>query len=266
MRSRNSVLWSIIAALLLCVSTHAPAQDKPAAHDKPADPPPPVEQYKGRHVAQTMHWLGAEWLIRQTREREERASVMLRQLGVKPGMTVCDMGCGNGFHALKLARMVGPEGKVIGVDIQQEMLDMLHRRAEHAEIKNIQTIRGELHDPRLAPASCDLILMVDVYHEFSHPEHMLKAMREALKPTGRIALVEFRLEDPDVPIKLLHKMSKAQIMKEYEPNGLKLVAQYDALPWQHLMFFERDDSPTEAVQMKAWEKAGESSKSEDASK
>ena len=149
------------------------------------------------------------------------------------------MGCGNGFYSVQLAKLVGESGKVLGVDIQPEMLKMLEERAAGAEVTNIEGILGSLIDPKLPAGQVDLILCVDVYHEFSHPEHMLAAMRKALTPTGRLVLVEFRAEDPKVPIKPLHKMSKAQILKELSPNGFKLVAEFDKLPWQHMMFFER---------------------------
>ena len=205
--------------------------------------PVPRTAYKGRRIAQTMHYTGAEWLIRNTREREERCSLMLTHFGAKPGMTVCDMGCGNGFYAIKIAQMVGPGGKVLGVDIQPEMLELLKQRATEVGVTNVQPILGTMIDPRLPAGEVDLILCVDVYHEFSYPERMLAAMRRALKPDGLLVLVEYRTEDPKVPIKPLHKMSKAQIMKELPPNGFKLAKQFDRLPWQHMMFFARDDAP-----------------------
>ncbi len=204
--------------------------------------PPPLQVYKGRRIAQTMHYLGAEWLIRNEREREERCSLMLASLGLKPGMTVCDMGCGNGFYSLKMAKIVGDEGQVLGVDIQPEMLKFLRDRMHAEQVDNITPILGSLHNPRLPTGQIDLVLLVDVYHEFSHPEHMLRAMRKSLKPDGVIVLLEYREEDPDVPIKPLHKMSKAQIMKELPANGFKLVKEYDKLPWQHMMFFGIDET------------------------
>jgi ubiquinone/menaquinone biosynthesis C-methylase UbiE len=151
-------------------------------------------------------------------------------------MTVCDMGCGDGYYTVELARRVGLEGKVLAVDIQPEMLQELSRRCERLDIKNVDMVLGLPHDPKLPDGKVDLILMVDVYHEFSNPVEMLDAMRRSLKPGGRIALVEFRGEDPTVPIKPEHKMTKKQILKEYKANGFKLVSQYDKLPWQHLMF------------------------------
>lgn len=210
--------------------------------DAPPSDPPPLQVYEGRMIAQTMHYLGAEWLIRDSREREERCSLLLVNLGIKPGMTVCDMGCGNGFYALQIAKMVGRQGKVLGVDIQPEMLQMLKARAAEQKVKNVVPILGTLHDPKLPVGEIDLILCVDVYHEFSHPVHMLAAMRKSLAPGGLVALVEYRAEDPNVPIKPEHKMSKAQILKEWEKNGFKLHKEFDGLPWQHLMFFARDEA------------------------
>lgn len=202
--------------------------------------PPGRTEYLGRTIAQTMHWQGAEWLTRESREREERCSLLLTNLGLKPGMTVCDMGCGNGYYALKIAKLLGERGKVYAVDIQPEMLEFVKQRAKDQGVENVLPIQGKLHDPMLPPDSQDLILLVDVYHEFSHPEEMLAGMRKALKEDGVIALAEYRLEDPDVPIKLLHKMNKPQIVKEFSANGLYLVREFDRLPWQHLMFFGKD--------------------------
>jgi ubiquinone/menaquinone biosynthesis C-methylase UbiE len=204
--------------------------------------PPPRSQYLGRRIAQTMNHTGAEWLVRSVREREERCSLMLANLQVRPGMTICDMGCGNGFYSLKLARMVGQQGRILAVDIQPEMLTYLRQRFEAEAIENITPILGSLHDPRLPPNTVDLILLVDVYHEFSHPERMLQAMRQSLKPDGVVVLVEYREEDPEVPIKPLHKMSKRQIMKEMTANGFALKSQFDRLPWQHMMFFQKADA------------------------
>lgn len=222
----------------------APAETKPAAPAASEVPPPP-KTYRGREIAVTMHYLGASWLTRESREREEDCTTMLAALGVKPGQTVCDLGCGNGFYTLKLAKMVEPGGSVIAVDIQPEMLHLLKQRSKEARLSNVRPVLGTVVDPRLDPNSVDLVLLVDVYHEFSHPEQMLRAIRKSLKPMGRLALVEFRGEDPQVPIKPLHKMTKQQILKELPANGLRLVEQFDKLPWQHLMFFERAEIPAE---------------------
>lgn len=220
-------------------------EPEPAAQSEtaPKKIPRGKTRYKGREIAQTMHYTGAPWLMRESRQREEDCEQLLQALDVKPGQVVCDMGCGSGFYTLPLARLVGPKGRVLAVDIQPEMLHLLSERAKAEAIENIELLEGTPIDPKLPDEGVDLILLVDVYHEFSHPEQMLSAMRKSLKPGGRVALVEFRLEDPNVPIKLLHKMSKKQILKELPPNGYRLVEQYDKLPWQHLMFFARQENP-----------------------
>ena len=201
--------------------------------------PPPLKSYKGRTIAQTMSFHGAPWLIRDTRDAEESPKALLKALNIRKGQTVADIGCGNGFYTLQMAEHVGKRGRVLAVDIQQEMLDMLEERARRADVKNIERILGGPADPKLPSGEVSLILLVDVYHEFSYPEQILAAMRESLKPDGVIALAEYRLEDPAVPIKILHKMSKKQVLNEYLPNGFQLVREYDNLPWQHLMFFGR---------------------------
>jgi ubiquinone/menaquinone biosynthesis C-methylase UbiE len=232
--------------LILLVAITANAIDvKRCQGEESAEIPPALTEYKGREIAQTMHYLGAPWLTRDSRDREEDCKTLLAALKVQPGQTVCDLGCGNGFYTLKLARLVGNRGKVIAVDIQREMLELLKEEAEAEKVTNIEPVLGTVVDPKLPTGSVDLVLLVDVYHEFSHPEQMLAAIRKSLKPTGRVALGEFRAEDPAVPIKPLHKMSKEQIMKEFPPNGFRLVEEFDKLPWQHLMFFERDDAPRE---------------------
>jgi ubiquinone/menaquinone biosynthesis C-methylase UbiE len=226
-----------------------PSADAQAAADRAAttaDPlPEPLQFYKDREIAPYMTFHGADWLMRKERQSEEDCNRLVKALKIKPGQTVCDMGCGNGFYTMRMARLVGERGRVLAVDIQPEMLSLLDKQLKGKKIKNVEPILSTPIDPNLPEGKVDLILIVDVYHEFSYPEHMLQAMRKSLAPGGRIALAEFRLEDPAVPIKLLHKMSKEQILKEYEPNGFKLVEQFDELPWQHLMFFERDETADE---------------------
>ncbi len=199
--------------------------------------PPAAPFHMGREIAQTMHYTGAPWLVRESRQREEDCRMMLDALGVKPGQTVCDMGAGNGFYTLELARMVGPEGLVYAVDIQPEMLRMLSRRAAQEGLGNIRLVLGSPIDPRLPVREIDLVLCVDVYHEFSHPEAMLTRIRDSLSEDGKLVLVEFRGEDPAVPIKPLHKMTKAQVRAELEPAGFRVASEFDRLPWQHLLFF-----------------------------
>jgi ubiquinone/menaquinone biosynthesis C-methylase UbiE len=192
----------------------------------------------GREIAQTMHYSGAEWLVRESRDREEDCKTLLEVLHLKPGQTVADIGCGNGFYTLPIARIIGPKGKVFALEIQSEMLEMLAARADIAGVTNTVPILGTVADPKLPENSVDLALLVDVYHEFSNPEEMLQGIRRSLKPGGRMVQVEFRAEDPHVPIKPEHKMSKEQVLKEVTANGFKLVDQFDGLPWQHVFFFE----------------------------
>ena len=199
--------------------------------------PPAPPFHMGREIAQTMHYTGAPWLVRESRQREEDCRMMLDALGVKPGQTVCDMGAGNGFYTLELARMVGPDGLVYAVDIQPEMLRMLSRRAAQEGLGNIRLVLGSPIDPRLPVGEIDLVLCVDVYHEFSRPEAMLARIRDSLSEDGKLVLVEFRGEDPAVPIKPLHKMTKAQVRAELEPAGFRVASEFDRLPWQHLLFF-----------------------------
>ena len=200
---------------------------------------PSPEEYLGRKIATTMHWSGAAWLIRDSREREEASSLMIEQLKVQPGQTVCDLGCGNGFHTLDLAQKVAPSGKTIAVDIQAEMLELLQERAKAKQIEGIETILGDLTNPNLPIGSIDLVLLVDVYHEFSHPVEMLNHIKASLAPEGRVVLVEFRAEDDSVPIKPDHKMSRDQILKEMRANGLVLDDSFEGLPWQHMLFFKK---------------------------
>ena len=207
-----------------------------AAVDQTVMIPPAQTHHMGREIAQTMHFTGAPWLVRESRQREEDCRTMLQALGVKPGQTVCDMGCGNGFYTLQLARLVGPRGCVYAVDIQPEMLQMLARNAAEARLANIRPVLGTPIDPRLPAGAIDMMLCVDVYHEFSHPEAMLGKIKESLAPDGLLVLVEFRGEDPAVPIKPLHKMTKAQVRAELEPAGFEMVREFDRLPWQHLLF------------------------------
>ncbi|HEX3997846.1 MAG TPA: class I SAM-dependent methyltransferase [Pirellulales bacterium] len=244
--------WSLAAcatALLVAVAIGSAPGAAWAQQAAQADQkiPPPLKFYKGREIAQTMHYLGAPWLTRESREREEDCKTMLKALNLKPGQVVCDMGCGNGFYTLRLAKIVGPTGKVLAVDIQPEMLHLLKERAKNAKLDNIELILGSTVDPKLPPAGVDMILCVDVYHEFSNPEEMLAAMRKSLKPGGKLVLAEFRAEDRNVPIKPLHKMSKEQVLKELPSNGFKLVEDFEKLPWQHLFFFVSDAKQPETI-------------------
>jgi ubiquinone/menaquinone biosynthesis C-methylase UbiE len=207
----------------------------------------------GRTIAPTMHFSGAGWLTRPTRDQEEEPLKLLNSLKIQPGQTICDFGCGNGFHSLQLAKRVGPTGVVHAVDIQPEMLEMLRERAGSRGLENIKPIVATAEESGLAPGTFDMVLMVDVYHELSNPPEILAAVHKSLKPDGRLVLVEFREEDENVPILPLHKMSQPQVVKELEANGFKLVGQFDRLPWQHVLQFSRDDSPLPKAKLRLWQ-------------
>ncbi len=228
---------ALIGLLALIKMTALQAQTDSATA---SEEPPAVTEYMGRTVAQTMHWTGASWLVRHKREQEEAGTTMRVKLELKPGMMVCDMGCGNGYHSMPMAKEVAPDGKVYGVEIQDPYFKMLEENVEKLGVTNFVPVHGLIYDPKLPENTLDLILMVDVYHEFSHPEQMLKAMRKALKPDGKLVFIEFRAEDSDVPIKPEHKMSKEQLTKELNANGYKLAKEFDGLPWQHMMWFGKN--------------------------
>jgi ubiquinone/menaquinone biosynthesis C-methylase UbiE len=195
----------------------------------------------GRELADVMGPAGIEWLERENREAEERLSILVKALPLKAGMQVADLGAGSGVITRMMAPKVLPGGTVYAVDIQQEMLDRLKAQNDKAGVKNIKTVLGAIKSPRLPPASIDLVLMVDVYHEFSHPFEMMKSTSEALKKGAWVALVEYRGEDPKVPIKANHKMTLAQIRKEFARKELNLefVRVDNSLPRQHLVFFKK---------------------------
>ena len=222
----NSKIF-LFLTFLGCFSISA---EEPINNKKP-------DVYLGRQIAYTMHSSAANWLTRTEREKEESSEEMIEALELKTGMVVGDVGCGNGYHSLKMAQLVGDAGKVHCVDIQSKMLELLNERAAKAGIKNCVTVLGKYTDPMLPKNSLDLILLVDAYHEFSDPENMLKKMRQSLKPEGVLVLLEFRKEDKSVPIKEDHKMTKAQVTKEMNANQFKLLRAYDKLPWQHMLFY-----------------------------
>jgi SAM-dependent methyltransferase len=242
---------SLFSIALLALLFTAPAAAVPPVVDLAVDHsvpiPPAATHHLGREIAQTMHYTGAPWLVRESRQREEDCRMLIEALDIRPGQVVCDMGCGNGFYTLELARRVGPRGLVYAVDVQPEMLHMLAERLAREGVRNVRPVLGTPIDPRLPKALVDLVLCVDVYHEFSHPEAMLARIRESLAADGQLVLAEFRGEDPAVPIKPLHKMTKAQVRAELEPAGYVLDRQFDRLPWQHLLFFKAADPGDQAA-------------------
>jgi cyclopropane fatty-acyl-phospholipid synthase-like methyltransferase len=189
----------------------------------------------GRVIAPVMGVGGAGWLERPEREAEEEPSRAIEALGLRGGMTVADIGAGSGYYTVRMARKVGPDGKVYATDIQVGMLSLLQRRAKQEQLQNIVPVLGAVDDPKLPPGSLDLALMVDVYHELSAPQAFVRRLREALKPEGRLVLIEFRKEDPRVPIREEHKMSVAQVRQELSADGYAIAEVIDILPWQHII-------------------------------
>ncbi len=193
-----------------------------------------------RRPAQVMSWLGADWLERSGRDEEQRPDEVIRTMGLEDGDVVADIGSGTGYFARRMARAVAPSGRVYAVDIQSEMLRLLRERVKEEGLTNVEPVLGRNDDPRLPPGRLDWILLVDVYHEFQQPRAMLAKMREALKPDGRIALLEYRLEGLSaVHIKQDHRMSPEQVLREWEPAGYRLVARHEFLPTQHFFVFEK---------------------------
>jgi tRNA A58 N-methylase Trm61 len=193
----------------------------------------------GRKIAGVMGVQGADWLNRPEREKEENPEGALDALGIQPGVVVADVGAGTGYMSLRLARRVGPAGKVYANDLQPEMLRRLGENAAKAGLANIETVQGEEADPKLPAGRMDLVLLVDVYHEFSKPREMIDKIREALKPDGRLVLLEYRKEDPKVPILPEHKMSVAEVKAELEPQGFVLSKVIETLPRQHILILTK---------------------------
>ena len=241
---RQTCTWLALLALALpaCARDTAPTAD-PAAPDavyttRPASPDGIGKVYLGREISFVMGHLGAGWLERPTREAEERTDLLLANLPVEPDDVVADLGAGTGYFSLPIAGRV-PAGRVLAVDIQQEMLDIVARRAKSAGLANVQPVLAAETDPGLPPGGVDLVLMVDAYHEFSHPREVMTGVMRGLKPGGRVVLIEYRAEDPAVPILELHKMSEAQARKEMAAVGLEWVESRDVLPQQHFLVFRK---------------------------
>ncbi len=210
----------------------------------------------GRPIADVMCWQGADWLFRETRIEEEQPEAMLDALKITPGATVADVGAGAGYHSVRLARRVGPSGTVLATDLQPEMIAMLKQNVQAAGLTNVKSLLCSSQNTMLPDGKVDLILMVDVYHECKNPEMTLQALRKALRPGGRLVLVEFRGEDPDVPIKPEHKMTLKQVRREVEPQGFGFVTSLEFLPWQHIIIFDKPADKAEKLPVKPVAAAG----------
>jgi ubiquinone/menaquinone biosynthesis C-methylase UbiE len=243
-RTTITVTLTWIAAYYSAGTTHA----TPA----PAPPPQPLYEtrtdhdpdgtgrfYLGREIAAVMSHHGIPWLERQERQNEERPDLLLPLLQLQPGHVVADVGSGSGYYARRLAQAVQPNGRVYAVDVQPEMLTALRQRMRQAGLTNYVPILASETDPRLPENTLDLALLVDVYHELSYPHEIIAALCHALKSGGRLALVEYRGEDPAVPIKPLHKMTEAQVRKEMAHHPLTWITNHPTLPWQHVLILQK---------------------------
>lgn len=253
--SRIALLLALTCAAVIAVwalkPQASPAAATPPAPAKPAPSPAPVSYtfapetpdgigkfFHGREISKVMGHPAIGWLERDEREQEEAPSKAIAAIDLKPADVIADIGAGSGYYSFRISPKV-PQGKVMAIDIQPEMLDFLRQRSAELKIGNVEPHLGKIDDLSLPAASLDAALMVDAYHEFSHPGEMLASLHKALKPGGRIFLLEFRGEDPRVPIKPLHKMTEAQARLELESAGFEFVSNLRPLPWQHFMIFRR---------------------------
>lgn len=239
------LLLPLIAAFSAARGDEKKAETPKYETRKDHDPDGIGKFYMGREIAQVMGHLAAGWLERPEREREEQPRKLMEALKLKNGDVVADVGCGSGYFTFPMAGKVGPKGKVLAVDIQPEMLDIIKKRSKAAKVTNVEPVLGEEKDPKLPEGEVDIILMVDVYHEFNYPFEMTEAMVKSLKPGGRLVFVEYRMEDPRVPIKLVHKMTEKQVVKEMKPHALKWVETVGTLPRQHIIIFEKKKAEPE---------------------
>jgi ubiquinone/menaquinone biosynthesis C-methylase UbiE len=221
---------AVVVLAMLTIAADLAAQQAPA---------PGVHPISGRRFAQVMGYQGADWLDREERVTEEEPDWALDAIKLEKGSTVADVGAGSGYMTVKMAKRVGPTGKVYANDIQPEMIALLRQRLAKERISNIEPVLGAVDDPKLPSGAIDLILMVDVYHEFQQPQVMLRRMRESLKPGGRLVLLEYRKEDPAIPIREDHKMSVATAKLEVEAEGFTLSKVDEVLPRQHILIFTK---------------------------
>jgi predicted methyltransferase len=231
---------SLLAALLL-VSSGIVFAAAPAPYETRAehDPDGIGKFYLGREIAHVMGPGGVPWLERRERDTEERPQLMIDALQIKPGQVIADLGAGSGYYSFRIAPLVGERGNVLAIDVEPRMLRIITERAKRAAVANVTTVLSTPSDPNLEPNSVDLLFMVDVYHELEFPFEMMTKVREALKPGGRVALIEYRAEDPAVMIKPVHKMSERQIVRELTAAGFRHQKTIRTLPLQHLVVFEK---------------------------
>ena len=248
--SRTRLLQRGLLCMLLLWLGVVPAAPAPRAGEKP---PPSSEEvyttgpasrdgigkfYMGREISFVMGHEGSYWLERDEREKEEKPEQVIDNMSLRPDSVVADIGAGTGYFSFRIARRL-PKGKVLAVDIQPEMLEQIEKKKSSSGVSNVEGVLGTISDPKLPPESIDFALMVDAYHEFSNPREMMTALTRALRPSGRVVLVEYRGEDDSVPIYPHHKMTEAQAVKEMAAVGLRFVETKSFLPQQHMMIFEK---------------------------
>ena len=235
------IIFVILSGLMLsgCQTLKAEVADGAIYSERVVHSPDGIGKfYMGREIAQVMGHQGAGWLERSSRESEEQPSLLVKALNLKPTDVVADIGAGTGYFSFRLAPLV-PKGKVLAVDIQPEMLEIIKSLEKEKNITNVEPVLGGISNPNLPNQSVDLALMVDAYHEFAYPREMMEGIVRALKPGGRVVLVEYRGENPFVLIKALHKMTQKQARKEMSAVGLTWMETKDFLPQQHVMVFEK---------------------------
>jgi precorrin-6B methylase 2 len=242
---------TLILVLLWCVAGNGATVAKLAGAQAVTQPKYETRQnhdpngtgkfYMNREIAQVMGPGGIPWLDRPERDSEEKPAIVLQALDLRGGQVVADVGAGSGYYTFKMAPRIAPSGKVLAVDIQDEMIAALHKRIDEQKVANVEVIKGTEKDPHLPANSLDLVLMVDVYHELSYPYEVMTAIRQSLKPGGRMVFVEYRKEDPKVTIKEVHKMSVEQLKLEMSQVRLRFVKSVETLPLQHIVIFEKRD-------------------------
>jgi precorrin-6B methylase 2 len=250
-KTPNRYYWLIFFYLVVFLTTTAACQVKPQPENTTAVPqatagytsktPHPDgtgKVYWGREIAHVMSAAGGDWLERDTRQKEENVNLAIAKLNLSPNSVVADIGAGTGYYTFRIAPKI-PQGKIYAVEVQDEFIRALEARQKELGLTNVEVIKGSNQTPNLPAASLDLIFMVDVYHELEYPQEMLQAIYQALKPTGKLLLLEYRAEDPNVLIKELHKMSVAQVNKELGANGFKLFKRENILPIQHFLLYEK---------------------------
>jgi SAM-dependent methyltransferase len=242
---RHRLTHHLLALAITFVATSSAAAEAPPLRYERTTPAGDGigRRYMGREIAGIMGWQGAEWLERAEREQEERTDLMLPELKLAPGMSVADIGAGTGYITRRIAKLVGPLGSVYAVDVQPEMVRMLAAMAKRDNLPNIKPVLGSVADIRLEPDTIDTAIMVDVYHELEQPYELLASVVRALKVGGRLVFVEYKAEDPSIPIKPLHKMSVEQVKREAAAHPLEFERVVAKLPWQHIIVFRKVVNP-----------------------